>query len=300
MHPWSDSLCAPAKPALFALAFSAAVACAPVFAQSSTASAPVSVPEPVAQHRAAQRSNAVDLQLPAYLQDDPQADAGSLVPDPWERYNRHVYRFNKKVDQRIVKPVALAYQRHVPKPVRAGVTNFFTNLQQPVNAANLLLQGHPDKSAESLGRFAVDTTLGIGGLFDPATAMHFPQFNEDFGQTLGRWGWRRSRYFLIPFLGPGMLRDRVGKLVDGQISWNHFVSSDQTRLGLLGVSLVDMRTQLLPLDKLSQGLDDDYVLVREAWGQRRNYQIDDQTVRSAADAAATDEREIQAYDLPAK
>jgi phospholipid-binding lipoprotein MlaA len=275
---------------------SASVGSAPVFAQSTTAtndtstqpidpqnaptpSAPTATPA-VTATPSPEPAAAEDAQLPAYLQSNPNAEAESEIPDPWERYNRHVYHFNKKVDERIAKPLAQTYQRVVPKPVRNGVSHFFYNLRQPVTAANLLLQGHPGRSVKSLCRFAIDSTIGIGGLFDPATAMHIPQFSEDFGQTMGRWGWRHSRYFLLPFFGPGTLRDRLGALVDNQYSWNHFVENDRTRVGLLGLSLIDTRVRVLPLDELGQGVDDDYVLVREAWGQRRNHQIDDQTAQT--------------------
>ena len=282
---------------------SASVGSAPVFAQAITASSdtsttpadPQNAPAPSAPAAtlaetatpSSEPAGAEDAQLPAYLQSNPNAEAESAIPDPWEHYNRHIYHFNKQVDRRIAKPLAHAYQRVVPKPARTGVSHFFANLRQPVTAVNLLLQGHPGRSAESLGRFAIDSTIGIGGLLDPATAMHVPQFNEDFGQTLGRWGWRHSRYFLVPFFGPGTLRDRLGALVDSQYSWNHFVEYDRTREGLLGLSLIDTRVRFLPLDELSQGVDDDYVLVREAWGQRRNHQINDQTVNITDDAAGT-------------
>ena len=281
---------------------SASVGSAPVFAQSTatsndastqpadpqnapTSSAPATAPAVTAMP-SSEPATAEDAQLPAYLQSNPNAESESAVPDPWERYNRHVYHFNKKVDQRIAKPLAQTYQRVVPKPVRTGVSHFFYNLRQPVTAVNLLLQGHPGRSVKSLCRFAIDSTIGIGGLFDPATAMHIPQSSEDFGQTMGRWGWRHSRYFLVPFFGPGTVRDRLGALVDNQYSWNHFVEYDRARVGLLGLSLVDTRVRVLPLDELSGGVEDDYVLVREAWGQRRNHQIDDQAVEITDDAVS--------------
>ncbi|MEO5596951.1 MAG: MlaA family lipoprotein [Lysobacteraceae bacterium] len=222
-------------------------------------------------------------ELPAYLQSDPNAEAAALVPDPWERYNRSVYRFNKRFDKALLKPLALGYVRVVPKPVRNSVAHFFENLVQPITSVNLLLQGHPQRSINSLGRFAVNTTLGIGGLFDPASSMHIPPYNEDFGQTLGHWGWRRSRYFLIPFLGPGTLRDRIGSLSDGQLGPYKFVHPTDVRVGLIGLSILDTRVQILPLDELSVGIDDDYLLVREAWNARRMHQIDDQALRITDD-----------------
>ncbi len=246
---------------------------------SAAAQTPAQTPTQTPEQAAAD-----DAQLPAYLQSNPGAEAASAVYDPWERYNRKVYRFNKKVDKAIAKPLALAYVRIVPQPVRTAVTHFYINLTQPVTAINLLLEGHAKSSAQSVGRFAVNTTIGIGGLFDPATKMHIPPFNKDFGQTLGHWGWRRSRYFLLPFLGPGTLRDRVGSLVDSQIGPYQYFHPVDARVGLVGLSLVDTRVQILPLDALSAGIDDDYVLVREAWSQRRMHQIDDQAVNITDDA----------------
>ena len=242
-----------------------------------------------------------DSQLPAYLQSSPDAEANSAVFDPWEHYNRKIYRFNKKVDKAIAKPLALAYVRVVPQPVRTGVAHFYQNLLQPVTAVNLLLQGHPKSSAESLGRFAVNTTIGVAGFFDPATKMHIPPFNEDFGQTLGRWGWRKSRYFLLPFLGPGTLRDRVGSVTDGALFGPYkFIMPTDLRYGLVGLSLVDTRVQILPLDELSAGIDDDYILVREAWSQRRNHQIDDQTVNITDEAAEKPEAPKTDGEQPVK
>ena len=249
---------------------------------ASTPSTEPTTPQPAQTPEQA----AEDAQLPPYLQENPDAEAKGAVFDPWERYNRKMYRFNKKVDKAIAKPLALAYVRVVPQPVRTGVTNFYQNLVQPITAVNLLLQGHPGSAGKSLGRFAVNTTIGIGGLFDPATRMHIPPFNEDFGQTLGRWGWRKSRYFLLPFLGPGTLRDRVGSVTDGVLFGPYkFITPADARFGLIGLSLVDTRVKILPLDELSAGIDDDYILVREAWSQRRNHQIDDQTVNITDEAA---------------
>jgi phospholipid-binding lipoprotein MlaA len=223
---------------------------------------------------------AEDSQLPAYLRDNPEAEATSAAYDPWERYNRRMFRFNKWVDDGLTKSVALAYVRVVPQPVRTGVTHFYQNLDQPVTTVNLLLQGHPQSACKSLARFAVNTTIGIGGLFDPASTMHIPRFDEDFGQTLGHWGWRRSRYFLLPFAGPGTLRDRIGSLVDAEYGPYNYIHPTYVRIGVAGMSRIEWRVHLLPLEGLDVGIEDDYLLVREAWSQRRMHQIDDQNVDS--------------------
>lgn len=193
--------------------------------------------------------------------------------DPWEPLNRRVHRFNNAVDRRIAKPLAQAYVKVVPRPVRLGVGNFFNNLGQPVSALNALLQGKPKVAAQALGRFAINTTLGVGGLFDPATDAHLPNHSEDFGQTLGIWGWKRSRYVELPLFGPRTVRDVFGLVGDAPLSPIRQVEDDPPRIFLQGLQLVDLRTRLLSLDSMREGAADDYSLVRDAWLQRRQYQI---------------------------
>lgn len=211
---------------------------------------------------------------------DPIADPTLPTPvvapqsyDPWEKYNRQIHRFNNAVDRRIAKPMARAYVKVVPRPVRLGVSNFFNNLGQPVSALNALLQGKPKQAGQSLGRFLMNSTLGLAGLFDPATAAKIPNRSEDFGQTLGKWGWKRSRYVELPLFGPRTVRDTFGMLGDAPLSPTRRIGNDATRVGLQGLQLVDLRTQLMATDSLREGATDDYALVRDAWLQRRQYQI---------------------------
>src|SRR3546814_575332 len=130
--------------------------------------------------------------------------------DPWEGLNRRVHTFNNAVDRTIAKPLAKAYAKVVPRPIRLGVSNFFHNLGQPISALNALLQGKPKQAAQSLGRFALNSTLGIGGIFDPASDAKLPNKSEAFGQTLGVWGWQTSRYVDLPLFGPRAVPDPVG------------------------------------------------------------------------------------------
>jgi phospholipid-binding lipoprotein MlaA len=207
---------------------------------------------------------------------DPRLPAPAELPasyDPWEGINRKVHRFNNAVDRRIAKPLANAYVAVVPRPVRLGVGNFFANLGQPVAALNALLQGKPKQAAQALGRFALNATLGIGGIFDPASDANLPYRDEDFGQTLGTWGWERSRYVELPLFGPRTMRDVLGLVGDGQLSPIRQVEDDPTRVFLQGLQLVDVRTQLFAVDSMREGAADDYALVRDAWLQRRRYQI---------------------------
>ena len=268
---------------VFALALAPAWARQPASAQQhkgSATSAEVEAttpPSPASlDHETQTPHQAADDQLPAYLQENAGIEANSETFDPWERYNRRVYRFNKRVDKWLIEPIALAYLRRVPRRLRNRVSDFHQNLLQPATAANLLLQGRPGRAVESLGRFAINSTLGVVGLFDLAKRMHIPSYNEDFGQTLGHWGWRRSRYFLLPFLGPGTVRDRIGALGDAELGVYSYFHPLALRVGVIGTVLVDTRVRAMPLEELTTGVDDDYLLVREAWSQRRMHQIDDQ------------------------
>jgi phospholipid-binding lipoprotein MlaA len=208
--------------------------------------------------------------------------------DPWEKLNRRVHAFNNVVDRVIAKPLAKAYVKVVPRPVRLGVSNFFHNLGQPVSALNALLQGKPKQAGQSLARFALNSTLGIGGIFDPASDAKLPNKSEDFGQTLGVWGWKTSRYVELPLFGPRTVRDSFGLVGDGQLSPIRQVEDDKTRVFLQGLQLVDVRTQLFAVDSMRAGAVDDYSLVRDAWLQRRNYQISGDRDRKTEDDSLPD------------
>ena len=138
------------------------------------------------------------------------ADAPSMVTyDPWERINRFTYRFNARFDENVFLPVANGYRR-LPRPVRSGVHNFFGNLGEIGNTLNFALQGRPGYSVRSAGRFAINTTIGIGGLFDVAKKMKLPGASTGFGTTLAKWGMRPGPYIVLPLIGPSTLRDTAG------------------------------------------------------------------------------------------
>ena len=153
----------------------------------------------------------------------PQADIGPpLTPeeapsrytyDPWERMNRFTYRFNARFDEALFLPVADKYRR-LPSPVRAGIHNFFANLGEVVSVLNYTAQLRPAPGVRSLGRFVINSTLGIGGLFDVATKMRISQPPTGFGATLARWGMHPGPYFVMPLLGPSTLREGFGFLAD--------------------------------------------------------------------------------------
>ena len=132
--------------------------------------------------------------------------------DPWESWNRGVYKVNDKLDRAVAKPVARTYVRAVPKPVRTGVSNFFENLRQPTVMVNDVLQGKFKAAANDLARFVLNLTVGVGGLLDPATQAGLDLNNEDFGQTLGHWGVHPGPFVEIPLLGPSDVRDGLGRV----------------------------------------------------------------------------------------
>lgn len=207
---------------------------------------------------------------------DPTLPPGVEMPksyDPWEKLNRKVHTFNNAVDRTIARPLAKGYVKVVPRPVRLGVSNFFSNLGEPITTLNSLLQGKPKQAGQSLARFLLNSTLGIGGIFDPASDAKLPRKNEDFGQTLGVWGWKRSRYVELPLFGPRTIRDVFGLVGDAPLSPIRQVEDDKTRFFLQGLQLVDVRAQLLSIDALREGAVDEYALFRDSWLQRRNYQI---------------------------
>lgn len=196
--------------------------------------------------------------------------------DPMERFNRSMYRVNDSLDRSIARPMAKAYVKVTPAPVRSGIGNFFRNLNSPTVMVNSLLQAKPRPFFTETLRLVVNTTLGIGGLFDPATQMGLPAGDEDFGQTLGRWGVKPGPYMVLPVLGPSTVRDTVG-LVGDQFTDPKMYLVDRFWItaGLTVLSLVDTRAGLLGTDEILARSFDPYVFMRNAYLQRREYQVKD-------------------------
>jgi phospholipid-binding lipoprotein MlaA len=195
--------------------------------------------------------------------------------DPWESWNRGVYRINDKVDRAVVKPVARTYVRAVPAPARTGVSNFFANLHTTTVMINDALQGKFGAAANDLARLVVNTTVGFGGLLDPASQMGLDKNDEDFGQTLGHWGVPPGPFVEIPVLGPSDTRDGSGRVVDIFTGPTHYIDNNWVSYGLYGVSALDARANLLSLDDTLQKVFDPYAFVRDAYLQRRAYLVSD-------------------------
>ncbi len=195
--------------------------------------------------------------------------------DPWESWNRGVYRVNDKLDHAVARPLARTYVRILPRPIRTGVRNFFENLGTTTVMFNDALQGKFLASANDLGRFLLNSTLGLGGILDPATPAGLDKNNEDFGQTLGHWGVHPGPFIELPLLGPSDLRDGPARLVDAYTSPRQYIRNTGVKWGLFGVNLIDTRAGLLPLDDTLQQAYDPYAFVRDAYLSRRAYLVSD-------------------------
>lgn len=192
--------------------------------------------------------------------------------DPYQNFNRPVYKFNEHVDTYILKPVATVYDKIMPWPAKDGVTNFFSNLNEIPTVFNDLLQGNFYQATSDTWRLLINTTLGIGGLFDVASHMDLPKNNEDFGLTLAKWGYTNSNYLVLPFLGPSTVRDTLGLPVNYVTSIYPYIDTN-TSTALYATDVVNRRSNLLPYDRVWKQAFDPYVFVRDAYLQHRNKQI---------------------------
>jgi phospholipid-binding lipoprotein MlaA len=190
--------------------------------------------------------------------------------DPWQGYNRAMYKFNTDFDNAFIKPAAQAYRYVTPEPVDRSVTNFFDNVADLTSAVNNALQFKLSRAGSDVGRVAVNTTVGIGGLFDVASNMGLPSYKEDFGQTLGYWGFRSGPYFVMPILGPSSVRDTVGFAGDVALDPFFSISKNEIYWGFIALRVVDRRADLLETgDLLDEAALDPYTFVRDAYLQRR-------------------------------
>jgi phospholipid-binding lipoprotein MlaA len=197
--------------------------------------------------------------------------------DPWERMNRTTFKVNMALDHAVLRPVARTYEKVTPRPVRKGVSNFMDNLFYPVTMGNDLLQLKFKPFAQATGRFLLNTTVGVGGIFDPATKAGLPKNEKDLGLTFGYWGVKPGPYFVIPILGPSDVRDGIGKIGDTYMNPLTYVHSDYNyiRYTLIGVEVVDVRYRLLPQDKVLDEAYDPYTLLKNAYLQRRQFLVTD-------------------------
>ena len=195
--------------------------------------------------------------------------------DPLERVNRVTYKFNDGFDKAIARPVARAYVKVAPRFVRIGVTNFVDNLTYPVTIVNDLLQAKFKQTCSDTGRLLLNTTLGLGGLLDPASAAGLEKNDEDFGQSLGKWGVKPGPYLIIPFIGFSDFRDAVGKVGDIYTHPTHYIKNSTLSWSIWGVEVLDTRARLLSANDLLNGVYDPYTFTKNAYLARRQYLVTD-------------------------
>ena len=194
--------------------------------------------------------------------------------DPLENTNRQIYGFNEGVDKVILKPAGQAYAYVMPDILEEGVGNFFDNLSYPNTVVNQFLQGKPGEGLTALGRLGVNTTIGIGGIFDVASGLGLRADQEDFGQTLSAWGVGSGPYLVAPIIGGVTLRDGVGQIAALPLLPQNWVGNGQTLvLGLAAGGAVETSASLLEARKLVKG--DKYLFTRDAYLQRRQFLISD-------------------------
>ncbi len=196
-------------------------------------------------------------------------------PDPLEPINRAVYRFNDVADRYVGEPLARAYEKASPRAFRIGANNFFENLRYPITIINQFLQGKPRQGAADLARFLVNSTIGVIGIFDPATDIGLKAHDEDLGQTLAVWGVPEGPYLVVPIFGPYTLTHGLGDLVDTQASvLTRYPDSSLTAKLWLWYQL-HRRYRLLGAEEEVRRAFDPYLFVRDAYMQNRRYEIYD-------------------------
>ena len=207
--------------------------------------------------------------IPAGVEPSPQ--------DPWESFNRSVFEFNEGLDAYLLKPVVAGYRFILPEFVREGIYNFFSNYNDIYNVAYNLLQGKPGYAFSDLMRVAVNTTMGLGGLLDLATPGGLEKHKEDWGQTLGVWGVPAGPYVVLPFFGPSNVRDTFGTVADLESDYLFRLLPDVAlRNSITGLRVVNARNTYYEAGDLLDGAAiDKYSFMRDAYIQRREYQINE-------------------------
>ena len=193
--------------------------------------------------------------------------------DPWIRLNQHFFSINDYFDQLLLRPIALSYNNLTPRFVQVGVGNVFDNLQDVNVAINDFLQFKIDEGLSDSGRIIINSTIGVGGFLDVATSMGLYRNEEDFGQTLGVWGFEAGPYLFLPVFGASNLRDSVGMMIDALFNPIRYIENIESRYTLYLADELDFRSSLLAYDELIIG--DRYLFVREAYIQNREYVVDD-------------------------
>ena len=196
---------------------------------------------------------------------------GEEINDPFEDLNRDIFIFNEKLDEKLLKPAALTYRKVTPQFARTGVTNFFNNLEEIDTTINQILQGEIKYAFNDAGRFVINSSIGLFGLIDVASKMGLVKHEEDFGQTLGVWGFDSGPYIMIPFLGPSNPRDLLSRPISSFLSGTFAMEDNDVKITLVGIDALETRERLLDAETLIIG--DKYIFVKDAYIQSREYEI---------------------------
>jgi len=209
--------------------------------------------------------------------------------DPYEHFNRKVFAFNMALDRALLRPVAKVYDTVLPWPVKKGVYNFFNNVGDVTSAANEILQLDFPQAISDLARVVINTTVGIGGLFDVATRLGVERDVGDFGLTLAHWGSRNTPYIVLPFFGPATVRDAVALPINYFLlsPWG-YVNSQEVQYIAAGLYFVQRRSELLIGDEVVDQAFDPYVFIRDAYLQRREFLINENDVHRIEHYVADD------------
>jgi len=191
--------------------------------------------------------------------------------DSWESMNRKTHKFNDRIDRWVLKPIAKTYDRVLPDLAKRGVRNIFRNIGTPAVALNQLLQGKPRDCVGDVSRFLLNSTIGIGGIFDVASSVGLEHHQEDFGQTFSVWGIRNGPYLVIPFRGPSSTTHAVGMVLDAFINPLRLITPASARYATLSLYYVDVRAQLLTAEAFLSG--DEYLFLRDAYLQRHEFLV---------------------------
>jgi len=196
--------------------------------------------------------------------------------DPWQAVNKPVFAINDAFDTALFKPLAKGYNAVTPEPVQTGISNFFSNLNEIDNAINNLFQGKPKKFATSVGRLAINSTLGLGGFIDVASHMGLQHAPEDLGQTFGTFGAGSGPYIVLPLLGSSSVRDVPGRIVSMYLNPLAWLDDVSFRNIMVGVNAVDARSNLLAKEEIASEISKDkYTLYRDAFLEEREFEIAD-------------------------
>jgi len=204
------------------------------------------------------------------------APGRTVNDDRYEGFNRAVYKFNDTLDRAALKPVAKGYRKVTPGFVRTGVGNVLANLEYPGTFVNQFLQGKWVLGFRDTGRFLINTTLGVAGIFDVATPLGLEKNDEDFGQTLAVWGVPSGPFVNLPLFGPSTMRDAPARAVDWFTNPLQYTDlPPAAEWGHRVIDIVHTRSELLPLDETLQRTFDPYAFIRDAWVQQREFNIYD-------------------------